>query len=50
MREKVFRWIAVAAYAALAIWLILGPGGWWIVLGAFLLLGLLHPTTWRNLR
>ena len=50
MTDRIFRYIAVAAYLALALWLIIGVGGWWIVLGAFLLLGLLHPRTWRNLQ
>jgi hypothetical protein len=50
MRETVIRYVAILLYAALAFWLVFYVGGWWIWLGAFLLLGLVHPATWRGAR
>ena len=50
MNEAIVRYIAIVAWLALAIWLIFWVGGWWIWVGGFLLLGLLHPATWRRQR
>ena len=47
-QQAVFRYVAILLWLAVAVWLVFWVGGWWIALGGFLLLGLLHPATWKH--